>query len=252
MEPFSKAKDIASMKAVHSNFNEVPLWKRTEWKSHIRNWRDENLTYKRWVYQYGTLPPDMIKNGWENKINKDYRHQRCYVKNVFGKVVGTGFVEEAKQFKVIYFEVNVLDLLTGVRELPSCFGVARECHNQDLITCGRTGGGFVPRPSLETLIPVEKRREWLKECFKECVLKHWCKKITDICLEKNDDVNENPDFIKEFKKLMGVPYNYKLSYTDLFRMFLRELMVSPRPVREKEGYFKRSESINDISRKYVC
>jgi hypothetical protein len=226
------------------------LWKKREWKSRILEWRDENLTYMNWKYQYGTLPEDMIKNGWENKINKDYRHQNCYVENVFGKVVGTGFVGEAKQFKVIYFEVNLLDLLTGVRPLPSCFGKDGRDDSRNgrwdkgEIDVGRTSGLFVPAPSLETLIPVKKRREWLKECFKKCVLEYWGKKIA----ATNDGGGENPNFIKEFKKLMGIPYNYEMSHTDLFRMFLREMMVGPRPVREKGGYFKRSESINDICR----
>ena len=38
---------------------------------------------------------------------------------------------------------------------------------------------LVPAPSLETLIPVDKRREWLEECFMECVLIHWVGKIVE-------------------------------------------------------------------------
>jgi len=53
-------------------------------------------------------------------------------------------------------------------------------------------------------------------------------------------------FMKEFKEKMDLPSDYEFSYTDLFRMFLRELNVRPCDVREKEGYFKRSMSIRQL------
>ena len=91
-DPFSKALGVASIKAVHPELKNIPLWKNHEWKERIRKWRDENMTKKRWKYQYGVLPNRMIEMGWERKINHDYRHQGCYVETVFGKEVGTGFV----------------------------------------------------------------------------------------------------------------------------------------------------------------
>ena len=237
IDPIAKARDVASIKAVHPNLKTVPLWKNREWNERIRKWRDENLTKKRWKYQYGVLPNKMIELGWEDKINKQYRSQDCYVETVFGKAVGTGFVEVTKMYKVIWFEVSLYDLVTGVRPLPHCFGNDGRFHH-------RADNGslqidasidFAPSPTLETLIPVGKRRGWLIECFQECVLGYWVVGGGD-----------NPDFMKEFKKMMDLPYDYELSHTQLFRMFLKELGVRREDVHEKEGYFKRSESIDDI------
>ena len=64
VNPLLKARDIASMKAVHPNLKTVSLWKNHEWKERIRQWRDENLTKMSWKYQYGTLPNKMIQQGW--------------------------------------------------------------------------------------------------------------------------------------------------------------------------------------------
>lgn len=241
IDPFSKAPGVASIKTIHRNLNTVPLWKNREWKTTIRNWRDKNMTYMRWRYQHGTLPDEMIKKGWEKKINKDYRHQNCYVETILGKTVGTGFVEVTKEYKVIWFEVSLIDLITGVRPLPHCFGNDVNARRQAENGSFRISIDFVPAPSLETLIPGNKRLEWLKECFRECVLGHWGEKIA-----KKMQPLQKPNFMKDFKEMMDIPSDYKISYTDLFRMFLKELMVCSRPVHEKEGYFKRSENIDDI------
>ena len=235
IDPFSKAPGVASIKAVHRNFNKVSLWKNREWKEHIRKWRDENLTKMRWKYQYGTLPDKMIKMGWEYKINKQYRSQDCYVKTTFGKAVGTGFVEDLKMYKVIWFEVSLYDLVTGVRPLPHCFGNDGSFHRQADNGSLQIDASidFVPKPTLETLIPVEKRREWLIECFKECILKYW-------------NIDTSTNFMKNFKKIMDIPLNYELSQETLFDMFLRELSVCSKHVKEKEGYFKRTHNIAEI------
>ena len=71
---------------------------------------------------------------------------------------------------------------------------------------------------------------------------HWGEKIT----KKMWYDRPAPNFMKEFKETMDIPSDYKFSYTDLFRMFLRELNVRPCDVREKEGYFKRSMSIRQL------
>ena len=99
IDPFSKALGVASIKAVHRNFKEVPLWKNHEWKERIRKWRDENLTKLRWKYQHGTLPDGMIKKGWESKINKEYRSQNCFVETMVGTTLGTGFIPVPKNIK---------------------------------------------------------------------------------------------------------------------------------------------------------
>lgn len=222
IDPFSKTRDIATIKAVHHNLNGILLWKNCEWTEHICQWRDENLTKMRWKYQYGVLPDKMIKNGWVNKINNDYRHQDCYVETIFGTEVGTGFALVPKEYKVIWFDVSLFDLLAGVRPLPHCFG-------SDALNTWRSEGGtlqlsknFVPAPSLETMIPKNKRREWLIHCFKECVLQHWGEKSID------RGAGVQPDFIKEFKNMMGLSPHYELSQTCLFRMFLKEVGVRPR------------------------
>ena len=249
IDPFSKAPGVANIKALHRNFKEVPLWKNHEWKERIRKWRDENLTKLRWKYQHGTLPDEMIKKGWESKINKEYRSQNCFVETMVGTTTGTGFVEVAKEYKVIWLTVSLHDLVTGVRPLPHCFGDDGGSHyratggNYQLTMSGQ-GTILVPAPSLETLIPVDKRREWLVECFMECVLVHWGEKM----VEKNGGAGEKPDFIKEFKNMMDLPSGYELSQTYLFKMFLRELLVGSEQVHEKEGYFKRSQNIDDLCR----
>ena len=76
----------------------------------------------------------------------------------------------------------------------------------------------------------------------ECVLVHWGEKM----VEKKR--GEKPDFIKEFKNMMDLPSDYELSQTYLFRMFLRELLVRSEQVHEKEGYFRRSQNIDDLCR----
>ena len=239
IDPFSKAPGVASIKAVHTNFKAVPLWKNHEWKEHIRQWRDENLTKLRWKYQYGTLPAEMIKNGWVSKINNQYRSQNCFVETMVGTILGTGFIPVPKEYKVIWFTVSLHDLVTGVRPLPHCFGNDGNFHHQADNGSLQIDASidFVPAPTLETLIPVDERLNWLKECFRECVLEHW---------GKGGQGEREPNFMKYFKEKMDIPSDYKLSYADLFRMFLRELNVRPCDVREKEGYFKRSMSIRQL------
>ena len=233
IDPFSKAPCVASIKAAHRNFNKVSLWKNREWKEHIRKWRDKNLMKMRWKYQYGTLPNEMIKKGWESKINKEYRSQNCFVETMVGRALGTGFVEVIKEYKVIWFEVSLHDLVTGVRPLPHCFGNDGSFHNQADNGSLLISLDFVPKPTLETLIPWEKRREWLTECFKECVLEYW-------------NIDASTNFMKNFKKIMDIPLNYELSQETLFDMFLRELSVCSKHVKEKEGYFKRTQNIAGI------
>ena len=240
IDPFSKALGVASIKAVHRNFKEVPLWKNHEWKERIRKWRDENLTKLRWKYQHGTLPDGMIKMGWESKINNKYRSQNCFVETMVGTTLETGFVEVPKEYKVIWFTVSLHDLVTGVRPLPHCFGNDGSFHRQadnGSLLLDASQINFVPAPTLETLVPVDKRLNWLKECFRECVLEHW---------GKGGQGEREPNFMKYFKEKMDIPSDYKLLYTDLFRMFLRELNVRPCDVREKEGYFQRSMSIRQL------
>ena len=245
IDPIAKARDVASIKAVHSNLKAVPLWKNHEWIEHIRQWRDENLTKLRWKYQYGTLPDKMIKNGWVSKINNQYRSQNCFVETMVGTTMETGFVEVPKEYKVIWFTVSLHDLVTGVRPLPHCFGNDGSFHHQADNGSLQIDASidFVPAPTLETLIPVDERLNWLKECFRECVLEHWGEKMRK---KRPWFAPPKPNFMKEFKEKMDIPSNYKFSYTDLFRMFLRELNVRPCDVREKEGYFKRSMSIRQL------
>ena len=184
-DPFEKSPEIARFRGVHSNLKKVLLWNNLEWKGRIRKWRDENLTKIRWKYRYGTLPDKMIELGWEKKINNDYRHQNCYVETMYGTTIGTGFVEVPKEYKVIWFEVSLLDLVAGIRPLPHCFGSDGLNHHRAAggnyqLTCKKRRGQstiLVPAPSLENLIPVDKRRKWLEECFMECVLIHWLRKI---------------------------------------------------------------------------
>ena len=239
VDPFSKAKDVATIKCIHRNFRDVLLWKNHAWKERIRQWCDEHLTKMRWVYKYGTLPEKMIKNGWVSKINNQYRSQNCFVETMVGTTMGTGFVEVPKEYKVIWFTVSLHDLVTGVRPLPHCFGNDGSFHHQADNGSLQIDASidFVPAPTLETLVPVDERLNWLKECFRECVLEHW---------GKGGQGEREPNFMKEFKEKMDIPSDYKLSYTDLFRMFLRELNVRPCDVREKEGYFKRSMSIRQL------
>ena len=213
-------------------------------RARIRQWRDENLTKLRWKYQYGTLPDKMIKNGWVSKINNQYRSQNCFVETMVGTTLGTGFVEVPKEYKVIWFSVSLLDLVTGVRPLPHCFGNDGSFHHQADNGSLQIDASidFVPAPTLETLVPVDKRLNWLKECFRECVLEHWGEKMRK--MRPWSEIKRK--FIKEFKEKMDLPSDYKFSYTDLFRMFLKELGVRSCQVREKEGYFKRSMSIRQL------
>lgn len=248
VDPLLKAQDVANIKAVHRNFQAVPLWKNHEWKTHIREWYDKYLTNMRWKYQYGTLSVQMIEKGWERKVNNDYRHQNCYVETMWGKGVGTGFVTELKYHKVIWFEVSLHDLITGIRPLPHCFGNdGRENRSNGIFQAQITSDTMVPMPSLETLIPIDKRREWLIECFMECVIEHWGKKM----INKNGIDIENSDFIKEFKKMMDLPPNYELSQTQLFRMFLRELNVVGVEERVGVRLAQRSQSIDELCRQEI-
>ena len=237
IDPFAKASDVANMKILHRNFSNVPLWKNFEWTERIRKWCDKNLMTMRWKYQYGTLPQEMIKIGMENKINTEYRHQDCYVETMYGKGIGTGFIIELKMHKVIWFTVNLKNLISGMRPLPSIFGRAasNEMGDASLGTLNLSFGSngvFVPAPSLMTIIPEDKRKEWLIECFKECILEYYGKKIAKKILKKRSRVESVkfeksmiPNFIKEFKELMSLPSDYELTRTDLFRMFLKELKV---------------------------
>lgn len=252
--PFSKAKDVATIKCIHRNFRDVLLWKNHAWKERIRQWREENWTTMRWVYQYGTLPEKMIQKDWESKINHIYRHQGCYVKTMIGTSVGTGFSEEECEYKVILFEVSLRDLITGIRPLPHCFGYNpsfndRASQNGNLLLHHKD---FVPKPSLKTMIPKYDRRKWLLQCFTECILNHWGEKI----VEKNGGSGEKLDFMKEFKKIMELPSDHELTQGLLFRMFLKELQVradySNTPTRALgggiDGHGKLTESIDQLCR----
>ena len=222
VNPFTKAPDVAKMKTLHRNFNKVPLWKNFEWTERIRKWHDENLMTMRWKYQYGTLPNKMIKLGMEDKINTEYRHQDCYVETMYGKGIGTGFVTELKIHKVIWFTVNLNNLISGTRPLPSIFG---KTDPDDIRSAGEgtlnlsfdQNNNLVAAPSLNTTIPQDKRREWLIECFMDCILEYYGKKIAE--------KKVTPNFIKRFKELTDLPSGYELTQTDLFRMFLKELKV---------------------------
>jgi len=238
--PFSKTPGVASIKAVHRNFKAVPLWKNHEWVERIRRWRDENLTKLRWKYQFGVLPDKMIAAGWESKINKEYRSQNCFVETMVGTALETGFVEVPKEYKVIWFTVSLHDLVTGVRPLPHCFGNDGSFHRRadnGSLQIDASGPSLAPAPTLETLVPVDKRLNWLKECFRECVLEHW---------GKGGQGEREPNFMKYFKEKMDIPSNYRLSYRNLFRMFLRELNVRREHVHSQAGYFQRSLSIDDL------
>ena len=221
VDPFSKAKDVATIKCIHRNFQDVLLWKNHAWKERIRQWCDEHLTKMRWVYKYGTLPEKMIQKDWESKINHIYRHQGCYVETMIGTSVGTGFSEEGCEYKVILFEVSLRDLITGIRPLPHCFGHDRDAGERARNSALLLTRHFVPAPSLNTMIPKYDRRKWLLQCFTECILNHWGEKI----VEKNGGSGEKLDFMKEFKKIMELPSDYELTQGQLFRMFLKELQV---------------------------
>ena len=247
VNPFLKARDIAIIKAVHPNLKTVPLWKNTEWKERIRNWRDEHLMKVSWKYQYGILPEKEIQRGMENKINTTYRRPNCYVETVYGKAMCTGFVTGAKIYKIIYFGVNLRDLIDGTRDLPSIFGKERKDEDQAesgglLVTLGASTN-FVATSSKKTLIPKHKRRKWLVECFKECILDYYVKKIIE-----HRSMGKLPlsNFIKEFKKLMDLPSDYKLSQMNLFKMFLKELGVCSTFSTDDNDHDKKSETWCDI------
>ena len=128
-------------------------------------------------------------------------------------------------------------MIAGTRPLPHCFGFDRRVWAGD----GSYGhfsadGNYIPRPSLKTAIPKDKRREWLIECFKECIVEYYGEKMTtrkilgkrsreefSLPIELKEGVI--PNFIKEFKELMSLPSDYELTRTKLFRMFLKELKV---------------------------
>jgi len=229
-----QAPDVASIKAVHPNLGAVPLWKKNEWKKRIREWGSENLTKMRYKYQYGTLPDQMIKKGWEEKINTTYRHQNCYVEHKF-----------------IYFEVSLKDLISGIHPLPSAFGRDSQ-QEDDLADLGSlqlsVNGGYVhemvPAPTLNTMIPKNKRREWLIKCFIECVLEHYTKKMAVQAADKQ------PDFMKEFKKIMDLPFDYPFTQTNLFKIFLIELNVYSGTVYSHEAHsFDMADNINDLCSK---
>ena len=254
VNPIAKAQDVASIKAVHSNLAAVPLWKNGEWKARIHQWRDEHLTKMRWVYKYGTLPEKMIQKGWKSKINNTYRHQGCYVEAMIGTSVDTGFSEVEQEYKVILFEVCLKDLITGIRPLPHCFG-----HDSSFNDHASQNGNlllhsqnFMPAPSLKTMVPKWDRRKWLLQCFTECVLDHWGKKI----VEKNGGTGEKLNPMKEFKKLMELPSDYELTQAQLFRMFLKELQVradysdpDPRDAGDGIGsHGKLTENIDQLCR----
>lgn len=220
IDPMSKSCNIGRLKSAHRNFAFIPLWKDYEWKKQIHQWRDENLTKMRWTYKYGILPDEMIKKGWEKKINLKYRRQGCYVKTTWLKGLNE-FSGQFKKIKKILFEVCFRDLITGIRPLPHCFG--NNGSNTFSYALGglQLDGNFVPAPSLKTMIPKSERREWLFECFTECVLKYW----GEIIIEKNGNIGKGLNFINEFKKIIHLPTDYKITQRKLFRMFLKELLV---------------------------
>ena len=254
--PLSRAPDVGRIKAVHPNLKAVPLWKNHEWRKHIREWRDENLTKMRWKYKYGALPEEMIKKGWESKINHIYRHQGCYVWPMMETTVGTGFSEVQRVRKIIFFEVSLENLISGIRPLPHCFG---NNGSTWAAGCGRLLVGeqhFVPLPSLKTMIPKSERRSWLMECFRECILEHWGKIILGILgiagrLVLDGSKGEKFDFMKEFKKIMELPSDYDLYETQLFRMFLKELGVRSDysdAYVERNLRRRRSEGVDELCR----
>ena len=167
--------------------------------------------------------------------------------------IGTGCIEVPKELKVIWFEVSLFDLVIGGRPLPHCFGNVPQddmwAASNGSLQCTINHKAMVPAPSLETLIPVDKRRQWLEECFMECVLIHWGR----IIVKKNGGRRSGqPDyFLKGFKKIMQLPHNYKLSETDLFIMFLKELKVKSLSIREKHGYSRRSQNIDELCQKRI-
>ena len=214
INPFAKAPDIATIITLHRNFNKVPLWKNFEWSERIRKWSDENLTKMRWKYGFGQLGDEMIKKGWESKINNDYRHQGCYVETTLMEGIGP-YYGQLKEIKIIWFEVSLKNLITGDRPLPHCFGNDGRADMRENGAKFEFTHKFVPAPSLLTRLPKSKRYDWLIECFKECVLDYWGEKIG----------GESSDFMKEFKKMMGLPSEYELSNAQLFKKFLEELQV---------------------------
>ena len=74
-------------------------------------------------------------------------------------------------------------------------------------------------------------------------------------VEKNGAASRNSAFMKGFKKIMHLPLDYKLSQTDLFRMFLRELQVRSELIAALEDGDRvgscRSQSIDDLCRQEI-
>ena len=93
------------------------------------------------------------------------------------------------------------------------------------------------------------------ECFRECILEHWGKIILGILgiagrLVLDGSKGERFEFMKEFKKIMGLPSDYDLYETQLFRMFLKELGVRDCYSDAYVAPFgrRRSEGVDELCR----
>ena len=214
IDPFRPSPDIANIQISHPNLMTIPLWKQFEWKEHIRKWRCEILTKMIYEYPYRTLSDKMIEMGWAKRINKLWRHQNCYVK-----------------YNIIWCKVSLADLIPGSHPLPSVLGRSEDSEKRLAtvgslqLTVGPHNCEMVPAPTLKMMIPKYKRRKWLIECFMACVLQHWGYKIVDWHRENVLGTGVQKNFMKTFNKIMGIPSNYNLSQTELFKMFLTELKV---------------------------
>ncbi len=113
-----------------------------------------------------------------------------------------------------------------------------------------------------TLIPKNKRREWLLECFMSCILTPFVEKMIEkkkIQLSSLDDNSfdrvvkrETGYFMKEFKNMMGLPPNYPFSQIDLFKMFLEELGVHASNYYCSDTHtFIKSQSIEELCRQEI-
>ena len=245
--PFVKAPQIAEIQKIHRNLGTVPLWKNFKWKELIRILCDKKLYKTIAQYIYGTLSPRMIKKGWKVRINNFHSHQKICVKSVLMEGTSPENLGKIKQVEAIYCGVTLHDLIIGFHPLSSALDAD---NNNDMYEASqgtlqlemRLNSTFknhmVKKPSAMTLIPQDKRRKWLLECFEAHVVNKFNPKTG--C------------FMKEFKKEMGLLPNYPLSQTELFKMFLRELGVCSRRYycRDTRSY-KSSEDIEDLCRQEI-
>jgi len=245
--PFVKAPQVSNMQRIHRNLGAVQLWKNFKWKKLIRT-LCEKYVYKTIAqYIYGTLSPRMIRAGWKVRINKFHGHQKICVKSVLMEGTGPENLGKIKLVEAIYCGVTLYDLIIGFHPLSPALddngdNDMYEASQGTLMLETRLNSTFknhmVKKPSAMTLIPQDKRRKWLLECFEAHVV--------------NKFNHKTGCFMKEFKKRMGLPPNYSLSQTDLFKMFLRELGVCSRRYycRDTRSY-KSSEDIDDLCRQEI-